>query len=88
MPTTQTERHNYAAVPASNASRTLDVVSIVLLIIGGLNWGLVGLFHLDVVATLFGADSPISRVIYVLVGIAALYGIVTAMHVARRQVTT
>ncbi|MDP4007276.1 MAG: DUF378 domain-containing protein [bacterium] len=45
-----------------------------LLVIGGLNWGLVGLFNLDVVATVFGGTAALgSKVVYVLVGLAALY---------------
>ena len=52
----------------------LDWLSIILLIIGGLNWGLVGLLDLDIVATLFGQGSMISRVIYILVGLAAIWG--------------
>ncbi len=48
-------------------------VAVILLIIGGLNWGLVGLFKFDLVAAIFGAMSAVSRVVYVLVGLAALY---------------
>lgn len=51
----------------------LDWIALVLVIIGGLNWGLVGLFEVDLVAAIFGAMSIVSRVIYVLVGIAAIY---------------
>ncbi|MGZ5848920.1 MAG: DUF378 domain-containing protein, partial [Ramlibacter sp.] len=47
---------------------------IVLLIIGGLNWGLVGLFGIDMVASIFGPGSMASRVIYIAVGVAALWG--------------
>ncbi|HLS48207.1 MAG TPA: DUF378 domain-containing protein, partial [Gemmatimonadales bacterium] len=43
-----------------------------LLIIGGLNWGLVGAFGFDLVATLFGEMSAISRIVYVLVGLSAI----------------
>ena len=43
--------------------RTLDAVALVLGIVGGLNWLLVGLFELDVVAALFGADSLLSKVV-------------------------
>ena len=42
---------------------------------GGLNWGLVGLFDFNLVAALFGTDSWFSNLIYILVGIAAIYGI-------------
>jgi len=48
-------------------------IAIVLLVVGGLNWGLVGLLNLDVVAALFGAGSIIASIIYVLVGLSALF---------------
>ena len=48
-------------------------VSVVLLIIGGLNWALVGIMDIDAVAAIFGAGSVIAKIIYILVGLAALY---------------
>ena len=60
----------------------LDWISMVLMIIGGLNWGLVGLINLDVVAALFGTQSPFSRILDVLIGLAALYSIYTAAKMA------
>ncbi|MBU7006220.1 DUF378 domain-containing protein [Phosphitispora fastidiosa] len=52
----------------------LDRISLVLVIIGALNWLLVGLFRYDLVAGLFGGtDSLISRIIYVLVGLAGIW---------------
>jgi uncharacterized membrane protein YuzA (DUF378 family) len=56
-----------------------------LAMIGGLNWAMVGLTDVDVVASLFGAGSPATRLVYVLVGVAALYSIWTAMKMGRRQ---
>lgn len=57
--------------------RALSTVARVLLIIGGLNWGLVGLFDFDLVAALFGGqDSALSRIVYTLVGLAAVYELV------------
>ena len=51
----------------------LNKIFLALLIIGGLNWGLIGLFQFDLVATLFGGqDAVLSRIVYVLVGIAGL----------------
>ncbi len=47
-------------------------IALVLLIIGGLNWGLVGLFNFDLVAFLLGRMTLLSRIVYVLVGVAAL----------------
>ena len=66
-------RHHHASVGSKNV---LDWLSLILLIIGGLNWGLVGLFGIDVVASLLGPGSMPSRVVYVLVGLAALWGFV------------
>jgi uncharacterized protein len=45
----------------------------VLVIIGGLNWGMVGFFNIDLVARIFGELSALSRIVYVLVGLSALY---------------
>jgi uncharacterized membrane protein YuzA (DUF378 family) len=56
--------------------RAINTVTLLLLIIGGLNWGLVGLFGFDLVATIFGEMSVLSRIVYVLVGLSALYQIV------------
>jgi uncharacterized protein len=54
--------------------KSLNLVTLVLLIVGGLNWGLVGAFHFDLVATLFGGqDALLSRVVYVVVGLSALW---------------
>ena len=53
----------------------LDWIAFVLVVVGGLNWGLVGFFNFDLVATIFGDMSIISRIVYALVGLAALYGI-------------
>ena len=53
--------------------KATDVIVAVLLVVGGLNWGLVGLFEFDLVATLMGEMSAVSRLVYGLVGLAALY---------------
>ena len=50
-------------------------VAMILIIVGALNWGLVGAFHVNAVAMLFGDASMITRVIYMLVGLAGLYKI-------------
>lgn len=55
---------------------TIDNVSLILVIIGALNWGSIGLFGFDIVAALFGGQmSVLSRIIYTLVGIAGLWSI-------------
>ena len=52
----------------------LDKIALTLLIIGGLNWGLIGLFRLDLVAFLFGGQTALlSRIVYTLVGLAAIW---------------
>lgn len=51
----------------------LDWIAIVLVIIGGLNWGLVGLFQFDLVSSIFGSMTMLSRIIYDLVGLSGLY---------------
>ena len=56
--------------------RALNVLTQVLLIVGGLNWLLVGALDFDLVAALFGDMSPLSRIVYVLVGLSAIYQIV------------
>lgn len=54
--------------------KALDSVALALLIVGGLNWLLVGLFNFDLVATIFGGqDAILSKIIYVVVGLCALY---------------
>ena len=53
--------------------KKFDVVAAVLLVIGGLNWGLIGVVGVDVVASLFGPMSPLARTVYGLVGVAGLY---------------
>ena len=68
-----------------SAMSAIDYIAMALLIIGGLNWAMVGLFDVDVVASLFGPGSPATRLIYVLVGISALYSIYTAAKMGRRN---
>ncbi|MDD5040516.1 MAG: DUF378 domain-containing protein [Patescibacteria group bacterium] len=55
---------------------TIDWVMLVVLVVGGLNWGLVGIFNFDLVAAVFGGGAALSRIIYSVVGIAAAYSIV------------
>lgn len=54
--------------------KSLNIVTLVLVIVGGINWGLVGLFQLDLVAAVFGGqEALLSRIVYVLVGLSALW---------------
>jgi uncharacterized membrane protein YuzA (DUF378 family) len=53
--------------------KSLDILAAVLLIVGGLNWGLVGLLKFDLVAAILGNGSLLASVVYVVVGLAAIY---------------
>jgi uncharacterized protein len=67
--------------------KKLDLVAVVLLLVGGLNWGLVAVAKFDLVAWIFGMDfgqtSIASRIVYGLVGLAAVYGIATLLGARR-----
>jgi uncharacterized protein len=56
--------------------KVLNLVTLFLVIVGGLNWGLVGLFNFDLVAAIFGAGSILTRAVYTLVAASALWQIV------------
>jgi hypothetical protein len=64
---------------------TLDWIAMALMIIGGINWGLIGLFNVDLVASLFGQQSLISRIIYLAVGISALYSLYLSSKMAQKH---
>ena len=68
---------------------SLNVVALILLIVGGLNWLLVGLFEFDLVAAVFGGEagekSGLSRIVYVIVGLCALYALRFIPFVTRDQ---
>ncbi|GMU24121.1 MAG: hypothetical protein AMXMBFR13_41980 [Phycisphaerae bacterium] len=55
--------------------KALNITALVLIIIGALNWGLVGLFDFNLVAAIFGADTWISNLIYILVALAGVYAL-------------
>lgn len=61
--------------------RVINVIALILILIGGLNWGLVGFFDYNLVDAIFGADSTGARVVYAVVGVAALYKVVVAVGV-------
>ena len=55
--------------------KVIDTSALVLIIIGAINWGLVGIFNFNLVEAIFGGLSVITRIIYILVGISGLWGI-------------
>ena len=58
---------------AKNDKSFLDMATWILLLVGGLNWGLVGFLNFDLVAALFGAGSMLGNIVYDLVGLSAVY---------------
>ena len=69
---------------ANSTLKSIDVVAYALLLIGALNWGFVGLFGLDLVGILFGEMTIVSRIVYSLVGLAAIYDIVAVKSIWKR----
>jgi uncharacterized membrane protein YuzA (DUF378 family) len=54
--------------------KSINILTLLLIIVGGINWGLVGLFQFDLVAAIFGGeDAALARIVYILVGISALW---------------
>lgn len=64
---------------------TVDWLALVLVIVGGLNWGLVGFFQFDLVAWIFGdATTVLARIVYALVGLSAVYLLVTVGKLGKK----
>ncbi len=64
--------------------KNLDVLFAILLVVGGLNWGLVGFAGFDLVASIFGSGAALSRVVYALVGLSAIYQALQWRAIQRR----
>ena len=73
-PAVDDDRHPRRLRVTVGHKNLLDWLALLLLIVGGLNWGLVGLFGLDFVSEVFGPGSPAARAIFVAVGLAAVWG--------------
>ncbi|MES2966629.1 MAG: DUF378 domain-containing protein [Patescibacteria group bacterium] len=58
---------------------SFDLIAFVLVVIGGINWGTIALFDLDLVRLLFGDMTPLSRIVYGLVGLSAVYLLFSAL---------
>jgi uncharacterized membrane protein YuzA (DUF378 family) len=63
--------------------KALNLTTLILLIVGGLNWGLVGLLSFDLVAAIFGSGSMLSRLVYVAVGASAVWQVVPLLSALR-----
>ena len=55
--------------------KVIDTIALILIIIGALNWGLIGIFEFNLVEAIFGSIAWLTRIIYILVGISGLWGI-------------
>lgn len=69
-------------------TNTIGWIALILAIIGALNWGLIGLFEFNLVAAIFGEMTVLSRIVYLLVGLAALTLIIEAFTPRHRSSTT
>jgi uncharacterized membrane protein YuzA (DUF378 family) len=84
----QLSSQNLFAIKRSFNMKSMDILAAVLLVVGGLNWGLVGLFQFDLVAAIGGGMSgALARVIYVVVGLAAIYQAAGWRAIQRRWAT-
>lgn len=62
----------------------LDWIALILVVVGGLNWGLVGIFGFDLVAWIFASISVVARIVYILVAVAAIYMAIIAAMLRRK----
>ena len=69
---------NISKKEANMERNALGWIALILVVIGGLNWGLVGLFSFDLVAEIFGATSIVADIVYVLVGLSAIWMLIEA----------
>lgn len=64
--------------------KVLDVITALLVIVGGLNWGLMGAIRFDLVAAIFGEMTRVSQVVYTIIGVSAIYQLFEWRAVRRR----
>jgi len=64
--------------------KAIDVIAAILLVVGGLNWGLVGVANVDLVAAVLGAGSVLAKAVYTLVGLAAVYQALSLRAIQKR----
>jgi uncharacterized membrane protein YuzA (DUF378 family) len=71
---------------ASQRLNWLDLTTLWITIIGGLNWGLVGIFDFNLVSAIFGVMTLVTRIVYTVVGLCALYAVYLSMRLMKRVV--
>lgn len=62
----------------------LDWIALILIIVGGLNWGLFGAFKFDLVAAILGSMSAVARIVYILVGLSAIYTLILLAKLGKK----
>lgn len=65
--------------------KAVDVTTFVIVVIGGLNWGLIGIFQWDLVSAIFGAGSVVTRIVYIIVGLSALWQLMPAWRMLQAR---
>jgi uncharacterized membrane protein YuzA (DUF378 family) len=78
------ERRHVLNITRSSSLSALDWTAMVLMVIGAINWGLVGALNVNLVSALFGEQTALTRVVYALVGLAGLYGVYLLAKFAQR----
>ena len=81
----ETRPANLGGTSSNVHLNALDWISMVLMIVGGINWGLIGLLDFNLVAAIFGDQTTATRAVYTLVGLASIYGIVLASRLAKNR---
>lgn len=66
--------------------RTLRIIAFILTVIGAINWGLVGIIKLDLVAILLGQMSFLARIVYTLVGLSGIYSLITLYNLITDEI--
>lgn len=72
---TYNNKNERIKIKGGRKMKVIDKIALVLIIIGAINWGLIGFFNFNLVAAIFGDMTVISRIIYALVGVSGLWGI-------------
>ncbi len=83
-----TSNRNRLSSEGTDTTRIVTWIAVTLVVVGAINWGLIGLFSFNLVAALFGSLSPLSRIIYILVGLSGLFLAFVAPRLIRHDEAT
>lgn len=82
---TISDRRINGSVTTGKQMKAVEWIPMLLLAIGGLNWGLVGLFNFNLVSFLFGEVTTLTRLVYVIVGLCALYSLYLSSRISSHK---